>query len=595
MREPRTRRARRAIALVLIGVMALSIGVRLFDVQVVRADEYNEASQGRRAVPVTIPAVRGDIVDRNGAVLATTNERYDVQLSPKNTQLNGAQFVRSTGHGRETETVTSYEAFGEIGEITGQSADDIQEIVDQALKDNPKSDFAYVQRRVTLNQLNELKALQIPWLTFSSAFSRTYPNGAVAGNLIGFFGDEGNPQAGVELSQDACLVGTDGAETYERSADGVALPGSMVVTDEVVHGGQVELTIDRDLQWQAQQITNRSKDEFEAEWVLQVVMDVKTGELIAVAEDGSVDPNDVSASPVNRRDSRAFLSPYEPGSTQKTVTLATLLNEGKADIEELMTVPGTYEEPNVRFGDWYAHGPEQMTLAGVIVISSNVGTALFGKRLDPQTRYDYMRKFGLGESTNAGMPLEDSGLLHRPEDWDAQTNYTTMFGQGLSNTIVQTAGVYQTIANGGVRVPPSLVKSCTTPDGTVRELHHGDPVAVISPEAAQDSRDVLEQIISTSEYYTEQLGIPGYRVAGKTGTAQQVDGQGRYRPDFVYSFAGWVPADDPQYVIVTSVAFPKGASYQSAARHTWHDTAEAVVRHFQVPPSQGAPREIKLD
>ena len=167
MAEPKTRRFRRGLALLIVAVTALTFMVRLIDVQVVSASELNEASRGKRAVPVTTPAVRGDIVDRNGSVLATTNERYDVQLSPKNTQLNGAEFLRLIGNGPETETVTSYDAFGEIGKITGQSADDIQKIVDEALKENPKSDFAYVKRRVSLAQLNQLKKLQIPWLTFA--------------------------------------------------------------------------------------------------------------------------------------------------------------------------------------------------------------------------------------------------------------------------------------------------------------------------------------------------------------------------------------------------------------------------------------------
>jgi cell division protein FtsI (penicillin-binding protein 3) len=587
MREPKTRRLRRFLALLLVGITAIAFTVRLFDVQVVSAGELNKESSGKRAVPVNIPAVRGDIVDRNDSVLATTNERYDVQLSPKNTKLNDSKFLRLRNGGPETEAVTAYQAFGEIGKITGQSADDIQEIVDKALKKNPKSDFAYVKKHVTLSQMNQLKELQIPWLTFASDFNRTYPSGAVAGNLLGFFSSEGKPQAGIEMSQNKCLSGTNGSETYERSADGVALPGSMVVTDEVKNGGNVHLTIDRDMQWQAQQIVNDTKSKYNAEWVYHVVMNAKTGELVAVAEDGSVDPNNVKASSADRRDARAFINPYEPGSSMKTITAAALIDQGKATPTDRMDVPDSYEEGSVRFSDWYGHGTERMTLAGILTVSSNVGTAMFGKRLSKDVRYDYLKKFGLGQETNAGMPLEDSGMLYSPEKWDPQTSYTTMFGQGLSSTIVQTAGVFQTIANGGQRVPPSLVDYCVDADGKKHKMDHGDPVNAVKKDTANQVTDILETV-ARNDFINSQVGIPGYRIAGKTATGEQPDGKGGYRPDWVYSFAGFFPVDDPQYVVVSSVAFPKADGGPDSAKKSWHETAQAVIRHFQVPPSKGS-------
>ena len=233
-------------------------------------------------------------------------------------------------------------------------------------------------------------------------------------------------------------------------------------------GGTVELSIDRDLQWQAQQVVNRVRGESGAEWVMQVVMDVKTGELIAVAEDDSVDPNNVSDSDPSRRDARTFINPYEPGSSMKVITASALIDQGAATPGSAEVIPYAYEEEEngVYFKDAFYHEPERMTLAGIIVQSSNVGTATLGSRLSGDVRYDYLRKFGLGESTDAGMPLEDSGLLYEPDEWDRQTNFATMFGQGLSTTIVQTAD-FQTLANGGERIPPTLVKTCTDADGNV--------------------------------------------------------------------------------------------------------------------------------
>ncbi|UOR02927.1 penicillin-binding protein 2 [Leucobacter allii] len=591
MRNSRTSRQRRAIALGVVVLASLVFLVRLVDVQIVSAAALNADALDKRAVPVTIASVRGDVVDRDGEVLATTDERYDVQLSPKNTKLNGGKFWRSDPErgGAATVEVTAEEAFAEIGAVTGQSAAEIQKIVDDALAENPKSDFAYVKRGIDLTQLNALKELEIGWLTFTEHHTRSYPNGAVAGNLIGFSGFEDVPQAGVEVSQDACLTGVDGTETYERSEDGVALPGSVVVTEQAVNGGTVELTIDRDLQWEAQQAINEQVLQVGAEWGYLVVMDVRTGELVAVAEDGSVDPNDVDASDPTKREARSFVAPYEPGSTFKTITAASLIDQGAATPTTQNLTPDYLEpEADVRFGDSFPHPPMQWTLTGILVQSSNVGTSMLGSRLSPETRYDYLRKFGIGESTQAGMPVEDSGMLAPYADWDAQTSYNTMFGQGLSSTIVQTAGVYQTIANGGVRVPPSVVSSCTEADGTRTVPDHGEEVRAVTEDTAGQVMAMLETV-TTEGWFSDLVSIPGYRIAGKTGTAEQVDpATGLYRTDYVHSFAGIFPADDPRYVAVASIAFPApGGDGSSAAIAAFHDAAEATIRTFHIPPSTG--------
>ena len=588
MLRTRSSRLRRVVALGIVVITALVFLIRLVDVQMVSASALNADAKDKRAVPVSIPSLRGDIVDRNGEVLATTDERYDVQLSPKNTKLNGGSFWRTdTERGVGTVKVTTKQAFAEIGEVTGQKPGEIQKIVDDALKENDKSDFAYVKRSIDLGQLNKLKELGIPWITFESHHTRTYPNGAVGGNIIGFSGFEDVPQSGVEVSQDECLTGTDGSETYERGADGVALPGSVVVEQKAVNGGTVQLTIDRDLQWEAQQAINAQVDKVGAASGYLVVMNVKTGELVAVAEDGSVDPNDVDASDPTKREARSFVAPYEPGSTFKMITAASLIDQGLATPATRNLTPDHLEpEPGVRFGDSFNHGPMQWTLTGILTQSSNVGTATLGNQMSPETRYDYLQKFGIGIGTEAGLPLEDSGMLIPYQDWDRQTAYNTMFGQGLSSTIVQTAGAYQAIANDGVRVPPSIVKSCTDADGKVHELDHGDKVTAVSKDTSDQVMAMLETVVHEG-WFTKFIDIPGYRLAGKTGTAEQSDGQGGYRADFVHSFAGVFPADDPQYVAVASIAYPTAGDGGVAAITAFRDVAEATIRTFNIPPSTG--------
>lgn len=580
--------ARSASVLVVIVFMALLFAIQLINLQVVSASALNEESASKRAVPDVIKSVRGDIVDRNGEVLATTDERYDVQLSPKNTKVNGGMFYRKVeGGGIGTVEVTSEQAFEEIGAITGQSGAEIQKIVDDALEADPKSDFAYVKRGIDLAQLQKLKALDIDWLTFASHHKRVYPNGAVAGNLVGFSGADEEPQAGVEVSQNECLAGVDGEEHYERSMDGVPLPGSVVTTREVENGGTVQLTIDRDLQWQAQQIINTQTENVGAEYGYLTIMDAKTGELLAVAEDGSVDPNDVDASEPDKRDARSFIRPYEPGSTFKAVTAAALIDSGTATPTSQHLTPMRWEpEEGVTFGDSTVHDEMPWTLTGILTESSNVGTAYFGTQMSNEERYKYYQKFGFGISTDAGMPVEDSGLLYEPSEWDRQSVYNITFGQAISSTIIQTAGAFQALANDGVRIPPTLVKSCTNDDGSVTTYDHGKPVRAVSEETADSVVRMLETVV-THGWYSDIAVVPGYRIAGKTGTAEQSDGEGGYRADYVYSFAGVFPADDPQYVAVASIGFPSSGEGGVAAITAFREGAEATIRAFHVPPSTG--------
>lgn len=581
MSEERKKRRRGTAALAIVLLIVGVFVFRLVDIQVVRAAELNEASVGKRSVPVITKSIRGDIADRKGQVLATTELRYDVQLSPKNV----SSFFRAQGEGNIE--VTEGEAFTEIAQITGQTAEEIDKIVQDALSKDAKSDFAYVKRSVDLAQLTALKKLNIPWITFDHNPSRVYPNGAVGGNLVGFVGSENEAQAGIELAQDKCLAGSDGTATYERGADGVALPGSTVVTDEVVNGGTVELTLDRDLQWQVQQAVNQQSANVQAEWAMAIVMDAKTGEVLAIGEDNSVDPNNVSGSPGEKREARSYVAPYEPGSTFKTITAAALFDTGKATPMTQILTPGQFSSPDgASFTDWTSHGDLRYTMTGVMVQSSNIGISLLGSQLSNEQRYDYLRKFGIGESTQSGMPLEDSGMLMSWEDWDAQTQYTTMFGQGVSSTIVQTAGVFQTIANGGLRIPPTLVKDCVTEAGQVIKHDSGKPVRAISQEAAATTTTILENVALQS-WTSRYASIPGYRVAAKTGTAEQPDGRGGYRNSFVHTYAGFYPAENPQFVTIFSVAHPAAGDGGVAAASGFKSVAEATIKAFHVPPSTG--------
>jgi cell division protein FtsI (penicillin-binding protein 3) len=567
-----------ATAVVIVAVVGLFVG-RLVDIQVVRAEALSADSLGNRSVENTVYGSRGEILDANGVVLAGTVMRYDVQLSPKNAK----QFTRIDGDVKTTITVA--EAAAEIGAVTGQTGAEIEAIIADALADNPESDFAYVSKQVDVDAFRAIYALDIPWLTFARNPSRVYPNGAVAGNLVGFVSSEGEAQAGLELGQDACLASDNGTETYERGADGVRLPESTVTTEAAVDGSDVVTTIDSDLQFFVQQVLAEQAQETGAAWGNVVVQEVKSGKLVAVADYPTVDPNNVSATEAEDRGSRAFTAPYEPGSTFKALTAASVLDAGLATPNSQVVAPYRYLTANgADVNDSSYHADLRLTLTGVLIDSSNTGMSKFGELLSNQQRYDYMTKFGVGTVTESGFPAEEPGILRAAEDWDSQTAYATMFGQGLTTTALQVSSIYQTIANGGVRMPVQLVSGCRAADGTLTEVPAAEGTQVVSASAARDTADMLEMVYQQG-WLADTWNIPGYRAAAKTGTAQMPDGNGGYSKGYLVSVSGFAPADDPQYVVSVSLADPVNMNSSAASAPIFQEVMSQVLKKYRAVPS----------
>jgi cell division protein FtsI (penicillin-binding protein 3) len=568
-----------ATVVVLFAIIAVFV-VRLVDIQVVRADSLSADSLGNRSVERTVYGSRGEILDANGVVLAGTVTRYDVALSPK----NASPFTRSVGD--VDSSITVADAAAEIGAIIGQPAAQIETLISDALADDPKSDYALVAKQVDVDAFRALYALDIPWLTFQQNPGRVYPNGAVAGNLVGFVSGAGEAQAGLELGQDACLASNNGIETYERGADGVRLPESTVATKAAVDGSDVITTIDSDLQWFVQQVLAEQAQSTGAAWGNVVVQEVKTGKLVAVADYPSVDPNDVSATTnPEDRGSRAFSASYEPGSTFKALTAASVLDAGLATPNSQVVAPFRYLPANgANINDSSMHGDLRLTMTGVLIESSNTGMSEFGELLTNQQRYDYMTKFGVGTETESGFPIEDSGILHPADEWDNQTEYATMFGQGLTTTALQMSSVYQTIANGGVRLPVQLVSGCRAADGTLTEVPATQGTQVVSASAAHDTADMLE-MVHQKGWLANVWDIPGYRAAAKTGTAQMPDGNGGYTKGYLVSVSGFAPADDPQYVVSVSLADPVNMNSSAASAPIFQEVMSQVLKKYRAVPS----------
>ncbi|MEO6944222.1 MAG: penicillin-binding protein 2 [Lacisediminihabitans sp.] len=581
MRKSASSRRRLFLALLLTFAIVGVFVVRLVDIQVVRADQLNKDSFNKRAIAITSYAARGNIVDTNGSVLAASVLRYDITVSPRTVAQALAKGVFTSRVSGKSVPLTVLEAAGHIAKVTGQD----QNTVYQAMTTNPNSDFAYVAKGVDTAVLRSVRKLSITGIWDQKHPARTYPDGAVAGNLVGFVGTEG-PQYGLEKIEDQCLESKDGSSTYERGADGVRIPGSTVTEKEAVNGGTLKLTIDRDLQWFVQQAIAEQGTILGAQSATAIVYRVKDAHIMALADWPSVDPNNVNATPIHNLGSLAFNAYYEPGSTMKALSASMLIDSGLATPATQATVPSLWKTPEGgTIRDATNHATERLTLTGVLQQSSNVGISMIGIRVPEQQRFDYMTKFGLGQKSAVDFQGESARGIPPVKNWDDQRKYDMLYGQGVAVTAVQLAGAYQAIANGGVRLPLTLVESCTKPDGTVSDLPSGAPVRVISEASAKTVVNMLESVVTGGEL-ASALQIPGYRVAAKSGTAEVAGPNGAgYTRDRIVSLSGLAPAEDPQYGVLVTYTKPAIMKTSAAAAPTFQKIMTQVLKTYRVPPS----------
>jgi len=574
--KPRSTRARLSFVLLVIVALMTVFIVRLVDLQIVQAETLNAEADSKRTLTQVSYGTRGDIVDTRGAVLADSVERFDIVISPYVTLL------------RENAEVVVLEDLIEITDIIGG---DPTEMLDMILE-NPESDFEYLAKSLTLEQYQAVVELGISWLYYELNPERSYPNGEIAGNLVGFIGTDG-AQAGVELTENECLTGDVVEASYARGEDGVALPGSSVETLEASDGGTLTLTIDRDLQFYVQQRMAQTAEALGATWATGVVMRVSDAHLLAVSDWPTVDPNNVDLADRGALGSRAFSTPYEPGSTVKALTAASLIDAGVANQQTQVVSPYALELSNGGgvISDSFYHADQRLTLAGALVESSNTAIAQYTDLLDAASRHDYLQDFGLGEATGIEFNGESSGILYDAEDWDARTNYAVQFGQGLSTTSIQMASAYQALGNDGVRLPPVLVEGCELPDGTVTNLPDTEGTRVISEAAASQTLEMMEMVYSSSGS-APNLQIPGYRVAVKSGTAQVAE-NGAYGGSVVISYAGLAPAEDPEYIVIATAGIPDSI-YSGAIASTFRDIMAQTLTTYRVTPSSSSGPNLPL-
>ncbi|GAB2838901.1 peptidoglycan D,D-transpeptidase FtsI family protein [Microbacterium insulae] len=584
-RSTRSPRRRTVVALAVVLAVLGAFIVRLVDIQVVNADDHVadslEVALGDGQV---LHGTRGAIVDASGRTLAGSILEYDCQLDPSLIAQIDDEIAAGESEARPWEEVS-----GDVAEITGQKVEDVRAIVTDTLAENPGSQYAVLRNGVSTETYRELMDLKTPYLACGQNPARAYPDGAVAGNLLGFVGTDGDALEGLERSYDQCLRATDGALAYQKGKDGVVIPGTRR-EQPAVDGGTLTLTIDRDLQWYMQQLIGEEVVDRRAEWGSIFVVDVNTGKIRAAAEYPTIDPNEPTALE-GVRGSKIFEATFEPGSTFKGLTAATVVDAGGQHADSTVVASGYELFANGAFArDSFQHPAFTYTLTGVLVDSSNAGISKFSERVSPDVRYDYFRKLGIGSGSDVDFSGEETGYLHPLEDWDPQTTYNTAFGQGLTTTVPELAGAYAAIANGGIKVPLSLVESCTRADGTVVEPEKPEPTRVLKESTSVEMRKMLENVFLQSSF-APMVEIPGYRIAGKTGTGEKPDlvNGGYKRGVYFTTMLGFAPAEDPQYLVIVSLDEPKTVTSSAANGPTFQQAMTQVLKTYRVMPATSAP------
>jgi cell division protein FtsI (penicillin-binding protein 3) len=591
-------RHRTGNAVILVALIVAT--AQLFYLQVPRAAGLRAEAAGQLKVTDVEKAVRGSIVDRNNDQLAFTIEARALTFQPRKIRKQLAEAKQKNAVAPDPQQ--------RLREIANEVSTRLNNRPDTATvlkKLQSDETFVYLARAVDPAIASAITT-KYPEVGAERQDLRQYPGGSLAANIVGGIDWDGHGLLGLEDAMDAVLAGTDGSVTYDRGSDGVVIPGSYRNRHKAVNGSTVQLTIDDDIQFYVQQQVQQAKNLSGARNVSAVVLDAKTGEVLAMSNDNTFDPSqDIGRQGNKQLGNLVVSSPYEPGSVNKVVTASSVIEYGLTNPDEVLSVPGSIHMGGVTVHDAWDHGAMPYTTTGVFGKSSNVGTLMLAQRVGPERYYDMLKRFGLGQRTGVGLPGESAGLVPPIDQWSGSTFSNLPIGQGLSMTLLQMTGMYQTIANDGLRMPPRIVKATIAPDGSRTEEPRPEGVRVVSPQAAQTVRTMLRAVVQRDPRGYQQgtgpaAAVDGYQIAGKTGTAQQINPAcGCYFDDVYWiTFAGMAPADDPRYVIGMMMDNPRHAadgSPGSSAAPLFHSIAGWLMQRENIPlsPDPGPPLTLQ--
>jgi cell division protein FtsI (penicillin-binding protein 3) len=585
---------------IVILVALVVAAAQLFNLQVPQAGALRAQAAGQLKVTDVEQAVRGSIVDRDFDKLAFTTEARALTFQPVRVRKQLAEAKQRSASAPDPDS-----RLVDIAKDVSAKLDNRPDFVTVLGKLRSNETFVYLARAVDPVVAGEISR-EYPEVGTERQDIRQYPGGSLGANVVGGIDWDGHGLLGLEDSLDSVLAGTDGSVTYDRGSDGVVIPGSYRNRHLAVDGSTVQLTLDNDIQFYVQQQVQLAKNVSGARNASAVVLDARTGEVLAISNDNTFDPSqDIGRQGDRQIGNLPVSSPFEPGSVTKIVTAAAAIELGLTNPDEVLSVPGAIGMGGVTVKDAWSHGVLPLTTTGVFGKSSNVGTLMLAQRIGPERFYDMLGKFGLGQRTGVGLPGESAGIVPPIDQWSGSTFSNLPIGQGLSMTLLQMAGMFQAIANDGVRSPPRIVKSVIGPDGERTEEAAPEGIRVVSPETARTVRNMLRAVVQRDPTGAQQgtgpaAGVDGYQIAGKTGTAQKINPAcGCYYDDVYWiTFAGVAPADDPRYVIGIMLDAP-ARSADGSPGHSgaplFHNIAGWLLQRENVPlsPDPGPPLTLQ--
>jgi cell division protein FtsI (penicillin-binding protein 3) len=558
-------------------VLSLFAG-RLVQLQGLESASYRKLASQERDHTIVLPAMRGSITGANGQVLAMTVAQYQVTADPPLIPLAKRQQVADA-------------LAGPLRMTSAAVLDKLQ---------HPTSpQYVVLAKRVPAPASSQIAAMHLTGIYQTASYARSYPLGSVAANIIGFTGTGSHGVlaggAGLELQHNALLAGRPGSEQVQLGADGQPIPLGGGHNQPVVNGSSLRLTVVPALQYAAEQACASQVKKTKADNCTVVIIQPKTGAVLAMAQYPTYNPSDVTN--VDQTTNLAVQAQFQPGSTAKVITASAALERGG------QTPMSAYKIPyQIREGGQYIHDAEwapgeHYTIAGIIAHSSNVGMSQVANHISEQTQYDYLRAFGLGQPTGIGLPNESDGDLPPVSQWYGDTRYTLSFGQGVAATAMQMAEVYATIANGGVRVQPTLIEGTTNSAGKYTPAAPQPSHRVIKTRTANQLLRILQQVPVIDAEGAQPWGvIPGYAVAAKTGTSQESNGRCAL---CIYgsSWIGLAPGDKPQLVVAVNVQNPRKGGHFGAvvAGPVFYHVMKDALAILQIPPDGATPAKVRLN
>lgn len=561
----------RLVALLLVFLVAfLAMATRLVMLQVVDARAYAQLAADQRQTVIEFAARRGAIFDREGEPLAISVPLQTIFADPSLVEDPAAEAA-------------------ELAPVLGMDAGEVEAKLRGSV---PGDRHEYIARQVEPKIAKKIKSLQLPGIFMESEPKRYYPGGRLASHVLGFANIDGEGLEGVEAAYEEILKGVPGQRTLEQDPTGeVDLPQAEESYDPPKPGRSLFLTIDKQLQYYTELTLDEAVTRYNARAATAIVMRPQTGEVLALANVPDFDPNKPGEATLEERRNRALTDVYEPGSAFKVVTLGGALEEGAVTPQTSFNVPDSMRYSDRVFNDSHPHPPMQMSTSEIIGQSSNVGTIQVGLRLGSAGLDRYVRKFGFGKQTGLDFPGESPGIVLDRADWTGPTIATVSIGQGIAITAMQLASAYSTIANGGVWTEPKLLSGTVNDRGRVRPSNPPATKRVISERTAAQMTEILTGVVERGTGIEAQ--IPGYAIAGKTGTAQKPVDTGGYGNEYVASFAGFAPANDPEIVVIVTLDEPSPIWGGVTAAPTFKLITEYALRHLGVAPQVDAEKDAK--